>query len=438
MDITISNFSNGQTVILDGRLDAHTCKSLQAQLDQLSLNAQAPNLILECSGLTYMSSAGIRVILSAAKQRLKEGGKVIFAGLSGYPLEVLKIAGFADAFPRSDSIADAMGMLGGQQTGDSAPAAAGLWQAECGSFSTNVQRDEQCSILVLGHIEDVLWSRVTPAHIYSKRFSETEYSLGLGALGDKLEDYFGIMGEMMTIGGTMVWLPTDGHDTPDFLIPKVDSGAVKLRTGFNVSMAGEFAEEVCFESTSPSGTTIDAIYRALFDRARAQHPAFKGALALTMRAEMSAVHGSGVTRATIAENKPANGKMITAPENFDSWFEIDKTPRYRDVTALLTGIGLDLQCDLNSYDSNLLGASFYLNPGNVSTASVQLHNHAVFFNPQPFSKTTPLTEAIAQVVSDGDFVDMRHLLDSSTITRAIIGIGYIEDFVADPAGFREE
>lgn len=437
MEISTRRFSNGMAIGLNGRLDAHTSKELQSALAAIDWEPGAANWVLECGGLTYMSSAGIRVILAAAKERLKAGGKVIFAELRGYPLDVLKMAGFADAFPRCETVVDAIAVLGG---GDCPPAPAASdaqWPSACGSFSRVIARPAQCSILVLGHIEDVLWSRVTPGHIYSKRFSETEYSIGLGALGDKLDDYFGIMGEMMTIGGTMVWLPTDGHDTPDFLIPKVDSGAVKLRTGFNVSMSGDFAEEVCFESTDPGGATIDAIYRALFDRARASRPDFKGALALTMRAEMSAVHGSGVTRSTILDNQPVNGKMITAPENFDSWFEIDTTPRHHNVTGLLTGIGLDLQSDLASYDPALLGASFYLNPGNVSQSSVQLHNHAVFFNPQPFDPKASISEAINQVVSDGEFIDMRHLLDTSMITKAIIGIGYIDSFLPDPAGFRE-
>lgn len=437
MEFSSQAFGTGVALKLSGRLDAHTSKELQTAIASIDWKPAAPNLVLDCGGLNYMSSAGIRVILSAAKERMKAGGKIVFSDLSGYPLDVLRIAGFADAFPRCRSMENAIAILGGAPPSPAPSAAEARWQSPCGSFRRIMARPASCSILVLGHIEDVLWSRVTPGHIYSKRFSETEYSIGLGALGDKLEDFFGIMGEMITIGGTMVWLPTDGHDTPDFLIPRVDSDAVKLRTGFNVSMSGDFAEEVCFESSDPNGTTVDAIYRALFDRARACRPDFKGALALTMRAEMSAVHGSGVTRSTIIDNRPDNGKMITAPENFDSWFEIDTTPRHRNVTGLLTGIGLDLQSDLTNYDSDLLGASFYLNPGNVSQSSVQLHNHAVFFNPQPFDPETTISDAIRLVVENGDFVDMRHLLDASMITKAIIAIGYIDNFLPDPAGFKE-
>ena len=129
---------------------------------------------------------------------------------------------------------------------------------------------------MLGDVRDVLHARITPAHLCSKRFSETEYSIGLGGLGDRLEDYFPLMGEMITVGGTMVWLPTDGHDTPDFLIPRKDTGQITLRTVFNVVIAGGFNELMRFESGAAEGTPIDVLYRALFDLARQRRPIIEG------------------------------------------------------------------------------------------------------------------------------------------------------------------
>ena len=48
----------------------------------------------------------------------------------------------------------------------------------------------------------------------------------------------------MTIGGTMVWLPTDGNDTPDFLSPKKDTGEIVIYTGVNAALEGEFNDVV--------------------------------------------------------------------------------------------------------------------------------------------------------------------------------------------------
>lgn len=240
---------------------------------------------------------------------------------------------------------------------------------------------------------------------------------------------------MITIGGTMVWLPTDGHDTPDYLIPKTDSGTVMIRTGFNVAQAGDFNEMMLFRAAAEEGATVTEIYRALFRQARARRPDFRGGLSVSMRAEMTAVFGSGVRLSPVMENHPANGQFITHPDNFSRWFDIDRQPRHRNVTGLLAGVGIDLEADYSAYDPNIFGAAFYVNPANPNRRDQVLHNHGVFFSPLPFpSGPTDLYREIKTVVEIGDFADMRHLLDGSRIARAILGVSYTQQFEKDPAG----
>jgi hypothetical protein len=240
------------------------------------------------------------------------------------------------------------------------------------------------------------------------------------------------MGEMITIGGTMVWLPCDGHGRPDFLIPKNDAGQVLMRTGFNASLAGEFNDQVEFTSARPEGATMSELYRLLFDFARERRPAFKGALGLAMRAEMPAVFGAGVVRAPVAPNAPANGLPITDPSNFADWFEFDREPRHRGVTGLVAGCGIDLRSDLSGYTQEYLRKTFYYNPANTGAAGMTLHNHVVAFSPLPMpADGFSLESEIAAVVEKGDFLDMRHMLDASTVSRAVIGLIYAQDFRPD-------
>ncbi len=291
------------------------------------------------------------------------------------------------------------------------------------------------AIEVPGDIKHVLYSRITVGHLCSKRFSEAEYSIGLGGLGGRTDDYFQIMGEMITIGGTMVWLPSDGHDTPDFLIPQTDSGEVTLRTAFNVSMAGEFNEFMVFESSEDRGTPIDALYRALFDLSRKRRPDFKGVLGLAMRAQMASVFGSGVKRSPIFEFAPADGQMIIDPGHIEEWFEFDTKSRHAGVTALICGIGADLSADLSVYDERMLNSVFYLHPANIGSKTMLLHNHGVIFTELPMKeRVVNLGEEIRDVIAEGDFIDMRHLLDGSALTRAMIGVSYIQAFRPDPRG----
>src|SRR5690606_30932645 len=105
----------------------------------------------------------------------------------------------------------------------------------CGTVRIMPASEDRGIAQVMGDVKDILHARVTETDVRSRRFSEAEYSIGCGGLGDRIDDYFPIMGEMLTIGGTMVWLPTDGNDTPDFLIPETDTGEITVRTVFNVS-----------------------------------------------------------------------------------------------------------------------------------------------------------------------------------------------------------
>ncbi|HEY8903272.1 MAG TPA: hypothetical protein VIM48_06170, partial [Chthoniobacterales bacterium] len=61
-----------------------------------------------------------------------------------------------------------------------------------------------------------------------------------------------------------------------------------------------------------------------------------------------------------------------------------------------------------------------------------LHNHGVFFNSLPFpNPPRDLDTEIQDVIERGDFVDMRHLLDRTAVTRATVGVIYVQEFRPD-------
>lgn len=434
MEVTQDIQNSHVTLTLTGRLDAFGSQKLEEVVNPLLAAHKGKPFLFDVAGLSYLSSAGIRILLSSYKALKADGQTLHLVGLHGYCEQVLAMTGFTGRLPAHANLTEALAAAGvaSQETIVWEPAVSG--KVTGGRLSRCRWSDDVGEVRVLGHIEDVLYSRVDLDRVHAKRFSETEYSIGLGALGPDPEDYLSLFGEMITIGGAMVWLPTDGHDTPDYLIPKQDTGEVTIRTGFNVSLHGDFNDLFLFEASGPGATLAD-IYRDLFAWAKANRPDFKGGIEVTMRAEMENVFGSGVLFSPIAEKAPANGKMITHPDNFSKWFEIDREPRHRNVTGLLTGVGIDLGTDLSDYDQERLGACFYLNPGNAQATDQMLHNHGVFFAPQPFPEAPAnFRDEILGVIENGEFVDMRHLLDDCTCTRALIGVSYIQQFVADPEG----
>ena len=93
--MTIERNVNGAVITLKivGRLDTSTAPALEAAVDGCAANIK--ELILDCSALEYVSSAGLRVILNAQKQ-MNVRGSMKLIGVNETVMEVFDITGFAD------------------------------------------------------------------------------------------------------------------------------------------------------------------------------------------------------------------------------------------------------------------------------------------------------------------------------------------------------
>ena len=93
--MTIQKTQNGTdlAIALEGRLDTMTAPELEAELKQ-SLDA-VQTLTLDFSKLDYISSAGLRVLLSAHKTMAPKGGMKV-TNVNEIVREVFEVTGFAD------------------------------------------------------------------------------------------------------------------------------------------------------------------------------------------------------------------------------------------------------------------------------------------------------------------------------------------------------
>ena len=86
---------NAEETIIEivGRLDTTTAPALDKTINEDI--GETKNLILDVKGLEYISSAGLRVLLSAQKKMLKHGTMVV-KNVGAEIMEVFEITGFAD------------------------------------------------------------------------------------------------------------------------------------------------------------------------------------------------------------------------------------------------------------------------------------------------------------------------------------------------------
>ena len=93
--MTITRELNGADlkIALEGRLDTMTAPELEAELNQYLGNADS--LTLDFGKLDYISSAGLRVLLSAHKAMSPKGGLKV-TNVNEIVREVFEVTGFAD------------------------------------------------------------------------------------------------------------------------------------------------------------------------------------------------------------------------------------------------------------------------------------------------------------------------------------------------------
>lgn len=81
------------TITLTGRLDTTTAPQLETELKQNISGVEA--LILDFSGLEYLSSAGLRVLLSAQKVMNRQGSMIV-KNVNEIIMEIFEVTGFVD------------------------------------------------------------------------------------------------------------------------------------------------------------------------------------------------------------------------------------------------------------------------------------------------------------------------------------------------------
>lgn len=95
MDIKKSTSGNTTSIALSGRLDTVTSGKLAKELDAI-LKAGAVNLVFDFLALEYISSAGLRVLLTTQKKINAQGTEMKITRANDTVKEVFEITGFTN------------------------------------------------------------------------------------------------------------------------------------------------------------------------------------------------------------------------------------------------------------------------------------------------------------------------------------------------------
>ena len=426
--------TNGVLIVaVSGRLDAFGAQQLGDEVRR-ALHDDDRELVLDLTESPYLSSGGIRLFNALKKEMKRRNGRFVLTGVGGYPKKVLAMAGFTSVFEIFGTARDAVNDIVRKRQDLSLLDEIGQKTIADGGVTLAIEPHWVSTppvLRVLGSLDNLLHARLTEKDIRTKRFPEIEYSLGLGALGTDLRDAMPLLGEMITLHGSMVWLPTDGHGTPDFLTPESTGDGVPVYTGYNITLDGPFNEYLTLDAADPKGVPIDGIYRAIFAGARRRVRNYHGVVAVAIWGIIAGFASSGLKRAPIASFAPPGGTSIMDPAVIGEWVASDAGTSYNGDTLVSFGIGVDPGSARTWFSPEILAALSYANPLNRGSDEMYLHNHGVVFRNVPYDASLDLDGQVKKIVADGEFVDMRHLLDRTRLRRAKIGVAYIQDIIEE-------
>jgi anti-sigma B factor antagonist/stage II sporulation protein AA (anti-sigma F factor antagonist) len=113
MDVGAQSYSNVIVVSPSGRVDHQSADQLGAAMAPHVARCERAQckLVLDLSGVDYMSSAGLRVLMVAAKRARAQGGTMVVSGLGETLREIFQISRFDRVFTVYDGLREAIAGL---------------------------------------------------------------------------------------------------------------------------------------------------------------------------------------------------------------------------------------------------------------------------------------------------------------------------------------
>lgn len=93
MPITVNRRTDGLTVTLTGEIDHHGARAMMADLEETISTLLPRHLTLDLSGVTFMDSSGIALLLRTHRRLTQLGGTLRVIKIPTQPRKVLDAAG---------------------------------------------------------------------------------------------------------------------------------------------------------------------------------------------------------------------------------------------------------------------------------------------------------------------------------------------------------
>lgn len=314
MEITPQKIGDILVMHLAGRLDASWCDTVEKALTAAVRDGEH-RIHLDMEKVDYISSAGLRVLFSVYKQLISIKGVFAIRNPSPNVRSVIQMVGIGSLIATGE-VAAAAEVNKPCRTHASAKAGYEIFTSKAAAFR-------------LETVGDASLLRGSPGtQPEPRRFDDSAFALGIGALGTSTLENETRYGEFLAVAGAAAFQPADGSTRPDFLLSEgefVPEGQLLLgllgRGDF--PLLARFAVKKEFRAVGLSEIAATALELAGTPVA-----------AIVAVTETSGLVGASL-RQSVASN--AASDRFAFPQIRD-WLSFTTERSFRDSTSLIAGV----------------------------------------------------------------------------------------------------
>ena len=97
MNIRIEVIDSNVVATIEGSLDTAAAREAEKFMDPLN-NVEGKDIIIDCTNMEYISSAGLRIFLGILQNAEEKGGHVYIKGLNDTVQAIFDLTGFSNIF----------------------------------------------------------------------------------------------------------------------------------------------------------------------------------------------------------------------------------------------------------------------------------------------------------------------------------------------------
>ena len=399
MDIVKQQKGDAVEFKLQGRIDAYWSDHLTRSLEE-SVNAGTRHIQLQLSQVDYLSSAGIRVLLTINRQLKARDGGLVVTHPSESVLSVLTLAGLDQVFVVASSAPEELATQVEHRRWESATA---IFNAD------DLSPGAKLSCHLVGDPRKLVEGGYDEDDARTVEFPAATFGLGLGAFGSNFAECRERVGEFLAVAGASGYLPNDGSNRPDCMVSE-DEFVPQMNVLYGITGHGQFATRVRFEAkpVPPGVIALPELLTQCLDDAKAEMIGF------VMLAECTSVVGASFKRS--ASPTDPNETLLSFPT--DHVFE----------RHLCVVVGVAASQPLPDWETVLDPVADGLD--------LTGHFHVVLFPNEPLPAGRPtLDTTVRQLFSQTSARNLLHLMhgDDSGQTEFVRGVCWFGPVDLPPA-----